>query len=1355
MKKTIYLGLLITFCAFFSLSGMAQVNSKPQKTNANTSSDNCYTPYYSSGNMIADPTFSATTLAAGGFGGWGPTGISHANVFCGSGCGYVLGNCWPNGGSIDRSLTTANGNALRAQTKYRLRAMINSKASPGKYFQFQIEGVNGTANQFFYLPNTNGWKQIDTTFTTGATVIEKGIYFNSCTSATPASTDTCFIDNYELYEVPTGEPRITTSISGLYLKAGSSPSTFNVTCNNLSAPITLSAPAGITLSTYSIPANQSGVTVSVTYDGVTAIKDTIRLTSGNVTAKILVRSSAEVCFIPLYSDRTNLVTDPDVSNLSNFTSSWGAGATIISDPSKVYCGQYCGMVSGTNAGSITYSLLGKWSPNRTYRMKAKVNVTSGTFELSLASWSGSTTANIINLIPVTNGWTDVDFTFTTGTTLGSTSNQYFFFNNYGHGDGVGYIDNIEMYDITLPPVTWSGGPYTFDGTSQFATAPSKVLNNTSTYTISTWVKLASLESGSKIFDFGSSDSKHMYLTGKGHSNNIEFAITDAGSTSEQYISAISNVPLSTSTWQHLAVVQNGNTGILYLNGNEIGRNNNLTLNIASLDSLSKNYIGKSQNNDSYLNGQIDEFKIFNSPLTATEISELIKIVKASKPTPADSYIMLSSTGTPNVKWVSGKHFTSANMYFGNSYNDVNTATTPSVSNISSGVSSVDIPNTLSEGQTYFWRVDELNGTEVRKGDIWKFKYMNPKIKVFLLGGQSNMAGYSPLSEIPDNLKREYPETIIWVDGETTASLSKKWMFLTSGLGNNQSYFGPELSFGPEIAKYLPNEGIALLKYSWGGTNLVSQWRSPSSGGTTGDMYKNFIKSVHDGLAALPQGCQPEIAGMIWMQGESDANQTKAVADEYESNLKNLIKDIRAEFNVPGMPFVLGQISEAAAWNAYGTTIRQAQLNVSKSVANTDMFITTDYGFTDPYHYNGMGEISLGKRFATSMYNILTAKGIKAELFDTNEFVNPKGIRVDSVINFNWGSSSPDNTIIGTNYAIRWSGYIMPEKSGTHTFNITTENGVKLWVNDILIINSPENNSNNVLTGSITLTTGVYSSIKLEYKKNTSHASIMLEWSANGITKQLVPSTALYQNPLYKVDKTKWTIKSVDNQSNTTTTGGAVGILDNKFTTYWKSNPGSALPHEIVIDLNDTLNIASLDYVPNQIDTLAGNALQYKVYASIDGSNWSSPVDSGLWKDNLNQKTVRFVPVVARYVKLRILTSSASTVSASDIALHGLHFNSINTAPTELINTYNNDIFSIYPNPVKNIVRIKLNCFNSVENVNLKFCNLLGQSVFNYEMGTKRDVSFDCCKLLNRGGIYVLVAKSNTNSFAKKFVFDPF
>jgi len=207
-----------------------------------TSTDS-YVPAYPTGNMIADPTFSAVSLAAGGFSGWGPTAITNTKAYSGRGSAFIRGTCWPDGGSIDRTLSDANGNALVANSTYRLRAMVNSKATVGKSFQFEVEGVNGAASILFQLPNTNGWKQIDTTFTTAATITTgKGIYFNSCGTATPAITDTCFIDNYELYKVA----NVATGVNTIN---GNKVSTF-VRNNKVVSNFTLDNATEVTVSLY-------------------------------------------------------------------------------------------------------------------------------------------------------------------------------------------------------------------------------------------------------------------------------------------------------------------------------------------------------------------------------------------------------------------------------------------------------------------------------------------------------------------------------------------------------------------------------------------------------------------------------------------------------------------------------------------------------------------------------------------------------------------------------------------------------------------------------------------------------------------------------------------------------------------------------------------------------------------------------------------------------------------------------------------------------------------------------------------------------------------------------------------------
>jgi hypothetical protein len=71
----------------------------------------------------------------------------------------------------------------------------------------------------------------------------------------------------------------------------------------------------------------------------------------------------------------------------------------------------------------------------------------------------------------------------------------------------------------------------------------------------------------------------------------------------------------------VAVTMNAGIGILYLDGMAVGTNHNLTLNPASLGSTTRNFLGRSQSaSDPYLNGALDEFRIYNAALSSAEIA---------------------------------------------------------------------------------------------------------------------------------------------------------------------------------------------------------------------------------------------------------------------------------------------------------------------------------------------------------------------------------------------------------------------------------------------------------------------------------------------------------------------------------------------------------------------------------------------------------------------------------------------------------------------------------------------------------------------------------------------------------------
>ena len=139
----------------------------------------------------------------------------------------------------------------------------------------------------------------------------------------------------------------------------------------------------------------------------------------------------------------------------------------------------------------------------------------------------------------------------------------------------------------------------------------------------------------------------MLTPASGDTGNPYFAITTSGNDGEQGINGSSTLP--TGSWQHLAVVKSGNTGILYINTQEAGRNSSITLTPADLGNTTNNYIGRSQwSNDPYLNASIDSFFVYDRALSASEVSSLGSNAPVT-PTPTPISSTTTSAGSTITK----------------------------------------------------------------------------------------------------------------------------------------------------------------------------------------------------------------------------------------------------------------------------------------------------------------------------------------------------------------------------------------------------------------------------------------------------------------------------------------------------------------------------------------------------------------------------------------------------------------------------------------------------------------------------------------------------------------------------------
>ena len=179
-----------------------------------------------------------------------------------------------------------------------------------------------------------------------------------------------------------------------------------------------------------------------------------------------------------------------------------------------------------------------------------------------------------------------------------------------------------------------------NGSSNFVQLPYNVANQQA-ITVATWVYWNGGGAWQRIFDFGNDESQNMFLTPNSSSGTLRFAIKNGGG--EQQLNA---AVLPTATWTHVAVTLSGSVARMYVNGTLV--NENTSISISPLDFKPvANYIGRSQYPDPLFNGRIDDFRVYNYALSASEIAGFAGLVATS--THVQSIVMGTATAGAGKK----------------------------------------------------------------------------------------------------------------------------------------------------------------------------------------------------------------------------------------------------------------------------------------------------------------------------------------------------------------------------------------------------------------------------------------------------------------------------------------------------------------------------------------------------------------------------------------------------------------------------------------------------------------------------------------------------------------------------------
>jgi len=394
------------------------------------------------------------------------------------------------------------------------------------------------------------------------------------------------------------------------------------------------------------------------------------------------------------------------------------------------------------------------------------------------------------------------------------------------------------------------------------------------------------------------------------------------------------------------------------------------------------------------------------------------------------------------------------------------------------------------------------------------------VKVFVLIGQSNMQGYGLIKskEVKNDKALGTLDYIVKNDSNyghlktasgEWSSRDDVWYYhraggidsykeikkdLTTGLGVNSGFIGPELQFGHVMGNYF-DEQVLIIKAAWGGKSLGEDFLPPSASGPTGPYYSAAVNIVNDVLKDIgshfkgytDQGY--EIAGIGWHQGWNDAGQDKFV-EAYTENLVTLVKDIRVDLKKANLPFVIvssghGGFEEKPYGGGWMKTLQSEvgpkQMAVAKkaefkgNVAAVDgrPFWRNDTLSPDQvvYHWNLNAEsyLLIGNSMGEEMLKLLPPKEVLGcmdtlyQEFDSTATVNNQGACSKPILAIGRTYNTNEINLVQTNAGLK----VIISEPIDYQISIYTYSGkiIQQWIGNspkiIHINNSPNNLPNNL------------------------------------------------------------------------------------------------------------------------------------------------------------------------------------------------------------------------------------------------------------------------------------------------------
>lgn len=145
------------------------------------------------------------------------------------------------------------------------------------------------------------------------------------------------------------------------------------------------------------------------------------------------------------------------------------------------------------------------------------------------------------------------------------------------------------------------------------------------------------------------------------------------------------------------------------------------------------------------------------------------------------------------------------------------------------------------------------------------------------------------------------------------------------------------------------------------------------------------------------------------------------------------------------------------------------------------------------------EVSVVPVPASSLRGSEGESGLKAEYFSNKELKGaPVLTRVEREVDFDWAMMSPGPGVPADDFSVRWTGKLVPAMTGKYRFGAIADDGVRVYLDNKLVVEEWADHAPTTVTGEVTLEAGKSYDIKMEYYESKLGAVARLVWQTPAV-----------------------------------------------------------------------------------------------------------------------------------------------------------------------------------------------------------------------------------------------------------------